>query len=94
MWLVYINQPVKQVWNRENNVKVPAGNQSPFKFIDPLFLFEELAFGAVPVVARVVRLAGESAVIAGIYMPSQQRCTARNNIIKCFLLLAAEFARC
>ncbi len=90
--LVDVKKRVQQVWYREHNVKIPAGNKPSFKFVHPLFLFQKLTFRAIAVMARVVCLLFIPAMIARVYMSPQMGCPATGNVVESFLLLMAQMA--
>jgi hypothetical protein len=66
------------------NMKVLNGWQVRREFINPLYLFHKLAFGAMPVAARVVRLPDIPTVVATINVPAQCSSTALHNCIEGF----------
>lgn len=71
-------------------MKIPSGYQPAFQLINPLFLFEELAFGTVAVVARVVGLLFKTAMSTTIDVPTQIAGAAGSNIVECFDLGATQ----
>ena len=71
-------------------MEIPSGYQPAFQLIDPLLLFKELAFWAVPVVARVVCLLFKTALVARVDMPAQRGGPACGNIAQCFELCMTQ----
>ena len=60
------------MWQGEYQVEVTAGEQFCFAVIEPLFLCQRLAFGAMPIAARVVSDLLKAASIALLHMTAQR----------------------
>jgi len=71
-------------------MKVSSGNQPSLQLINPLFLFQKLASGAMAVVTRVVSLLFEPAIGTRVNVSAQIAAAAIDNIIERFGLYTAQ----
>jgi hypothetical protein len=60
------------------------------QFVHPLQFFGILALWAMPVTARVIRLFGETALVAPVGVPAQRGSAAVFYRIKCFCLIGTQ----
>jgi hypothetical protein len=67
---------VKLMWQGEYQVEVTAGQQFCFSVIEPFFLCQRLAFGAMAVTAGVVSDVFKCTLVASLNMTTKRGSTA------------------
>ena len=74
--LVHGNQRIQCRGDGEDHVEVWDGQEILTACLDPLFLFQSLAFGTVAVPAGVVRYLHMAAAVAHVHMAAESRSPA------------------